>query len=111
VDGTLGYLLTRQPDRDVYDGDRPSPAAGARANAHDLLRRTWEQAEQDVKAWFQAARTDPAAARQILGILTHYARSREAYERERDFMIDYGISAAFLPEPGDGRFGSANTAC
>ncbi|MBS2966984.1 hypothetical protein KGA66_28380 [Actinocrinis puniceicyclus] len=73
-----------------------------------MLRDSWERARQDVEDWFQAARTDPAAARQILGILTHYARSREAYDLERDFMIGYGIPAAYLPEPEDGRFTPAN---
>ncbi len=31
------------------------------------------------------------------GILTHYSRTRKAYDRERDFMIGYGIPDAFLP--------------
>jgi len=30
--------------------------------------------------------------------LTHYSRTREASDRERRFMIGYGIPASFLPE-------------
>lgn len=70
------------------------------------MRRSWQQAQQAAEEWFQTARTDSATARQILGILTHYARTREAYDRERDFMIGYGIPAAFLPDPEPGRFGA-----
>ena len=96
--GTLGHLLTSQPHQHVYEGDRPSPAQEAGATIRDTLRRSWEQARQDVEDWFQTARTDPAAARQILGILTHYSRTREAFDRERRFMIGYGIPDSFLPE-------------
>jgi hypothetical protein len=96
--GTLGHLLTSQPHQHVYEGDRPSPAQEAHATIRDTLRRSWEQARQDVEDWFQTARTDPATARQILGILTHYSRTREAFDRERRFMIGYGIPDSFLPE-------------
>ena len=96
--GALGHLLTSQPHQHVYEGDRPSPAQEARATIRDTLRRSWEQARHDVEDWFQTARTDPAAARQILGILTHYSRTREAFDRERRFMIGYGIPDSFLPE-------------
>jgi hypothetical protein len=87
--GTLGPLLAREPHRPVYDGDPPStpdPAdptrsweraeEEARAAIHQTLHRSWEQAQQDLEAWFQAARTDPAATRQILGVLTHYSQTR-----------------------------------
>jgi hypothetical protein len=96
--GTLGHLLTSQPHQHVYEGDRSSPAQEAHATIRDTLRRSWEQARQDVEDWFQTARTDPATARQILGILTHYSRTREAFDRERRFMIGYGIPDSFLPE-------------
>ncbi len=96
--GTLGHLLTGQPGQHVYEGDRPSPAQEAPAAIRDTPRRSWEQDRQDVDDWFQAARTDPAVARQILGVLTHYRRTREAFDRERRFMISYGIPGSFLPE-------------
>nr|WP_055502016.1 hypothetical protein [Nonomuraea pusilla] len=60
------------------------------------------------------ARIDEAAARRIFGILTWFSRTREAYDRERDFMIGQGIPASFLPDPGPGRFvssASSSRAC
>ncbi|GAA0969683.1 TniQ family protein [Actinocorallia libanotica] len=106
--GTLGHLLTRQSHQDVYDGDRPDPAVEVRAFVHDGLRRSWEQATRDVEEWFATARTDPAVARQIFGILTHYSRTGEEYDRERDFMIRHGTPASFLPDPEPGRFAPSN---
>lgn len=101
--GTLGHLLTQAPHREVYEGERPGPPRGAR----EVLRLSWEQATQDIEAWLDAARADPATARQILGILTHFARDSREYDRERDFMIGFGVPAVFLPEPAIGRFGPA----
>lgn len=63
--GTLGHLLTPEPDQDVYAGDPPGAAEEARV----ILRRSWDEARQDMEAWFQAARTDPGVARQILRTL------------------------------------------
>ncbi len=80
-----------------YSVSEASPAQEAPAAIRDTPRRSWEQDRQDVDDWFQAARTDPAVARQILGVLTH-SRTREAFDRERRFMISYGIPGSFLPE-------------
>jgi hypothetical protein len=99
--GTLGHLLTPEPDRDVYEGDRPSPAQEACAVVRETLRRSWEQARQEAEDWFRSARTDPGVARQILGVLTHYSKTQEAFDRERCFMISCGIPASFLPERRD----------
>jgi hypothetical protein len=56
--GTLGQLLTIQPHRDVYEGDRPSAAELARRAREEAMRRSWQQAQQAVEDWFQIARTD-----------------------------------------------------
>jgi hypothetical protein len=96
--GTLGHLLTVQPHRDVYEGDRPSPSAEARAVIRETLRRSWEQARQEAEDWLQSARTDPGAARQILGTLARHSKTQDDFDRERRFMISCGIPASFLPE-------------
>ncbi|MFI0410602.1 hypothetical protein [Actinomadura sp. 3N508] len=67
------------------------------------MHRSWVRAQQELEEWFETARSDPAAG-QIFGVLTHYCRTREAYERERDFMVRQGIPASFLPDPRPGRF-------
>jgi hypothetical protein len=92
--GPLGRLLTPEPYQDVYPGDPLDPAREARI----FLRRSWENAQEDAEAWFQASRADPALARQILGTLTRCTRTREEYDRERDSMIGYGVPGSFLPE-------------
>ncbi len=108
--GTLGYLVTGQPRQHVYEGDQPSPADEGRAVIRETLRYSWERARQDVEDWFQSALADPGVARQILSVLTHYSRTREAYDRERHFVIDYGIPGSFLPEWQPGQVpGSART--
>jgi hypothetical protein len=98
--GTLGRLLVPEPDLDVYAGDAPAPPCPPEParEARAVLRRSWEQAREDAQAWFRAARADPAAARQILGALTRCARTRQEYDRERDFMISCGVPGSFLPQ-------------
>ena len=92
--GTVGRLLTPEPPQDVFVGDPPDPDREARV----ILRPSWEKAQEDAEAWFQAAGADPAVARQILGTLTRCSRTREEYDRERDSMIGYGVPGSFLPE-------------
>ena len=96
--GTLGPLLTSQPHQSVYEGDRPSPAEDARIIRREAMLSSWAQAQQEIEEWFRTARSDPATARQILGILTCYCRTQEAFDRERRFMIGLGIPASFLPD-------------
>ena len=104
--GTLGLLLTSQPHQPVYDGDQPSAAELVRRARMEALRQSWAKAQQEFEDWFNTARTDPTVARQIFGIFTHYSRTREAYDAERDFMVRQGIPASFLPDPEPGRFES-----
>jgi hypothetical protein len=97
-----GHLLTATPHQEVYAGDRPARCTTPAPRPARGLGRAWDRFVQDVEDRFDAAR-NPAIAAQILRILTHYALNLEAYDRERDFMIDYGI-----PEPEDGRFTPAD---
>jgi hypothetical protein len=72
------------------------------ADDHPLFRYGLRAALADA-----AGMSVVAATRQIFGILTCYCRSREAYDRECDFMIRHGIPASFLPDPEPGRFASS----
>ncbi|MFI6497883.1 hypothetical protein [Nonomuraea typhae] len=105
--GSLGPLLTVQPYQPVYEGDRPGAVERARTAERQAMHQSWAEAQQEVEKWFDAARIDDAIARQIFGILTCFSRTREAYDRERDFMIGQGIPASFLPDPEPGRFASS----
>lgn len=83
--GRLGSAL-QAPPHYVYDGDEPSP-----------LQRAWQDA---MAAWEEAltqARTDPATARQLLGLLAGGCRTLDGFEKERASLYDLGIPAEFLP--------------
>jgi hypothetical protein len=99
--GTLGRLLAPWPHQHVYAGRPPGPPEPP-AEARAAWRRSWERALEDAEAWFRAARADPAAARRILGALTSCTRTRQDYDRERDFMISCGVPGSFLPQWPDG---------
>jgi TniQ protein len=70
--GTLGRYLARKPHRDIYEGDR----------------RAWEmkQAAAELDAMIGQARTDPAAARQLLAMLTAGSRTVASFYRERQYL-------------------------
>lgn len=85
--GTLGPLLTRESHPPVYEGDQQ------RSQRDGELRR----ARQEFDAAIDAARTDPAGARQILTQLTAGV-SLPLFERQRQFLINIGIPARFLPD-------------
>ncbi len=84
--GTLAPLLTRESHPPVYDGDQPSK----RDRELFLARR-------ELDAEIDAARTDPARARQILTQFTA-GLSLRAFDRQREFLINIGIPARFLPD-------------
>jgi hypothetical protein len=88
--GTLGPLLSPEPPRAVYDGDERARAA-----------YQWKRAQEELSAAIAAARTDPGAARQMLGILTYGCRTLTSFDRERQYLIDLGIPAGFLPGAGE----------
>jgi hypothetical protein len=70
----------------VYDGDEPSPYCNA-----------WRDAMAAIEEAFTSARTDPAAARQLLGLLTGGCRTLAAFEQERSYLYGVGVPADFLP--------------
>jgi len=85
--GTLGQLLTREPHRDVYEGDR----------------RAWEQkqARAELRAVFDRARHDPATARRVLEMFTAGSRTVAGFYRERHYLTMLGIPAELLPDHWD----------
>jgi hypothetical protein len=102
--GGLGQLLSVQCHQPVSDGDQPRAADMVRTARIEALRQSGAKAQREFDDWFATARTDPAVARRIFGIFSHYSRTREAYDAERAFMIRHGIPAGFLPDPEPGRF-------
>ncbi|MET7300163.1 hypothetical protein [Embleya sp. NPDC005575] len=53
-----------------------------------------------MSAWEEAlasARTDPATARQLLGLLTGGCHTLDGFEKERASLYEEGIPAEFLP--------------
>ncbi|MGA5134393.1 TniQ family protein [Streptomyces olivoreticuli] len=83
--GRLGSALQFQFPY-VYDGDEPSP-----------FQRAWQDA---MAAWEEAltqARTDPATAWQLLGLLTSGCRTLDGFEQERACLCEGGVPAEFLP--------------
>ncbi|MFI0715088.1 hypothetical protein ACH4SK_31580 [Streptomyces inhibens] len=70
----------------VNDGDEPSP-----------YRNEWRDAMAAIEEAFTSARTDPAAARQLLGLLTGGCRTLAAFEQERSYLFGAGVPADFLP--------------
>lgn len=83
--GRLGSAL-QTPLYSVYDGDEPSP-----------LQRAWQDAMDSWEEALTQARTDPATARQLLGLLTGGCRTLDGFEKERASLYDLGIPANFLP--------------
>lgn len=83
--GRLASAL-QAPLHRVYGGDEPSPFQRAWQNVIDA----WEEA-------LVSARTDPACARQLLGLLTGGCRTLDAFEQERTSLCGLGIPAEFLP--------------
>ena len=82
--GTLGHLLTPEPHRDVYEGDR----------------RAWElkQVRAELHAVFARARHDPGTARRVLEIFTAGSRTGAGFYRERHYLTMLGIPEELLPD-------------
>jgi len=83
--GRLGSALQPPPPY-VYDGDEPSPFR----NAWQDFMSAWEEA-------LASARTDPATARQLLGLFTGGCHTLDSFEKERASLYEEGIPAEFLP--------------
>jgi hypothetical protein len=84
---TLGPLLTREPHRDVHEGDR----------------RAWEQkqARAELDAMISRARTDPDTARRLTEMFTVGSRTIAGFYRERQYLICLGIPDGLLPDHRD----------
>ncbi|GAA3223812.1 hypothetical protein [Nonomuraea helvata] len=52
----------------------------------------------EVKVFFDEARANRPAARELLAMFTRSCRSLEEFERERQTLINAGISPDFLPD-------------
>lgn len=85
--GTLGPLLTSQPHQPVYHGDRPTATVDP-----------WAQFRRDAEPVFAAARAESGTARQMLTLFTHRCRTLPDFNRERQFLIDWGIPEVLLPD-------------
>jgi hypothetical protein len=83
--GSLGSAL-QAPPHYVHDGDEPSP-----------YRHAWKDAMTAMEAALTSARTDPASARQLLGLLTGGCRTLDSFEQERSYLSGVGVPAEFLP--------------
>ncbi len=84
--GRLGSAPQPPVHQHVYDGDRPDPVATA-----------WQEAMAELEVVMTQARTDPDAARQLLGLLTFGCRTLARFEEQRAFLFGAGIPAEFLP--------------
>jgi hypothetical protein len=86
--GVLGSAVQPARPRQVYAGDPLAPHGTA-----------WPDLR--AAAALDQARTDPDAARQLLGLLTLGSRRREVHEREIAFLHDNGVPAGFLPDAAE----------
>ncbi|WP_073708031.1 TniQ family protein [Glutamicibacter sp. 0426] len=81
--GTLGHLLTREPDRTVHDG---APSRGLWDGAHAAADECLVRAQQD-----------PLVAEKVLATLTSLTRSEHSFQRIRSDLIALDIPEEFLP--------------
>lgn len=81
--GTLGHLLTAEPDRTIYDG----------APTCDL----WDGARDAADKCLDLAQRDPLVARKVLAVLTRLTRSEQSFQRIRRDLIVLDIPEEFLP--------------
>jgi hypothetical protein len=90
--GTLGPLLTIEPHRPVDDGDRPS---------YKGFDYHWARVREAFEAALNLARVDPGTAQHLLKLLTGSCVTAAGVDRERQYLIDAGIPAAFLRSPNE----------
>lgn len=84
ANGTLGHLLTPEPDRTVQDGSPP--------------RDIWDEAREAMNDALALAQYDPLAAEHMLAILTALTRTDQTFQRIRADLIALGIPEQFLPQ-------------
>ena len=85
--GVLGAAIRPAPQGRVYDGDRPSP-----------YRNVWRDLAYAARHTMNRARTDRAAARQLLDLATTNCRTRDRCKLEILILQRLGIPTDFLPD-------------
>ncbi|MCA0346007.1 MAG: TniQ family protein [Actinobacteria bacterium] len=81
--GTLGHLLTAEPERTVHD---VAP-----------LRDLWDEARTTAEECLTLAQRDPIAAGKVLDALTRRIRLEESFQKIRSDLIALDIPEEFLP--------------
>lgn len=81
--GTLGHLLTPEPDGPAHDGLPP--------------RDIWDEAREAMTEALALAQQDPLAAEHMLAILTSLTRTEKTFRSIRGDLIDLDVPEAFLP--------------
>jgi hypothetical protein len=112
--GSLAHLVTPPRDLCVYEGDprargyrrperplipditRGRPAWTAAGELRPL--HLWEGVHKEIEAFFAEVRANRPAALQLLATFTRGCRTWEDFERERQILIDAGVSPDFLPD-------------
>lgn len=90
ANGTLGHLLTPEPDRIVGNGTPPRD----RGNQE---RDLWADAREALSEAVTLAQQDPLAAEHMLAILTISARTEKSFQSVRDDLIGLDIPEESLP--------------
>ena len=91
ANGTLGHLLTPEPDRIVGNGSPPPSDHG------DEERDLWADAREALSEAVALAQQDPLAAAQMLAMLTMFARTEKLFQMIRSDMIGLDIPEESLP--------------
>ncbi|MGO1851564.1 MAG: TniQ family protein [Microbacterium gubbeenense] len=82
--GTLGHLLTPEPDRPAPDGLPP--------------RDIWDEAREAMSEALALAQQDPLAAERMLAVLTSLTRTEKTFQSIRGDLIGLDVPEAFLPQ-------------
>src|SRR5699024_6710637 len=85
--GGLAPLLTLEPHRPVHDGTPPD----------SVTVSYWQQATDAIDDAITLAQNDPAAARQMLAVLTARTRTEATFQRIRNDLLTLGIAERHLP--------------
>jgi hypothetical protein len=86
--GSLRHLVTPPRHPPVYDGERPLPPRTGHDEAWDAVVQYFATRERKV----------PASPRGVLAAFTQPCQTLEAFDRNRQLLIDIGFNAADLPD-------------
>lgn len=90
ANGTLGHLLTPEPDHVVGNGS-PPPDRG------NEERDLWADTREALSEAVALAQQDPLAAEHMLAILTIFARTEKSFQSIRDDLLGLDIPEEYLP--------------